>query len=456
MNILSITNIFYTLVSIVTFLVIANLLTQRKKPSSMVAWIVVILFVPYVGIILYIIFHGRKMSKVIKKLRKFELLDQKNLKKSFDSDIEKLIYKNSFTYATYNRDFYLCLDGIDAHSRLIELLKSAKESIYICTYIFGKDEVSKEIVEILSQKAKQGVEVKLLIDAIGSFSLELNPSFLRSIEKSGGEYKFFMSVIKEPFSSKLNLRNHRKMVVVDHIKLLSGGINIAKEYFQKEGWIDLSFIIEGASAYEYEEIFLHNWYMNEELPNKKSDIKKVQKGDHIVQVVPSGPDIINDTLYEATLQAIYKAKKRIFITTPYFAPESSILDALLVAKHRGVDVRIITPKSSDHLFVDIAKDAFLRELHEEGVQILYYSLKMLHAKAVVVDDELAILGSANFDSRSFFYNFEIVSFFYNKSDIIIVTEWIENLFEGCEYGMKEVSIARRAFENLFKILAPAL
>jgi cardiolipin synthase len=271
-----------------------------------------------------------------------------------------------------------------------------------------------------------------------------------------------MSLIKKPFLSKLNLRNHRKMIVVDSTTLMSGGINISKNYLspddlQGELWKDISFVIKGAAALQYEDIFRSNWESERSEVMGKRDIDKgdLEVGTSHIHVVASGPDLSRDALFEALLLAIYRAKSRVWILSPYFAPESSLMDALIMARHRGVEVKIISPKSSDHFFVDIARSAFLRVLHKEGAEILFYKNRMLHAKAFLIDSDTAVLGSANFDSRSFFYNFEIVSFLYTKSDILVVEKWVEKLFLECEVGMRDASKARLVVENFFKMFSGA-
>jgi cardiolipin synthase len=162
-----------------------------------------------------------------------------------------------------------------------------------------------------------------------------------------------------------------------------------------------------------------------------------------------------DSLFEATLLSIYRSKDRIWILSPYFAPESSLFDALVVALHRGVEVAIVSPRSSDHFFVDIARSAYLRDLAKEGADIYFFESKMLHAKAMLIDDECAILGSANFDARSFFYNFEIVSFIYSKQDIKEIERWSIELFSHSSKGVKEASKARLVVENFFKMFSGA-
>ncbi len=454
---------FFTLITfLLIFVTIGHLFTQRKKPSSTIAWAVTIIALPYIGILFYIVFHGRKLDKIIKNIKEIKLKKIHEVEEGFDSRIEKLLRANGLAGATSGNAFALCEDGLDSYQKLVSLLKGAKSSIYISTYIFGRDIVTQKIIDILVQKAEEGVEVKLLIDAFGSQSLEFSPSLLKPLQKAGGEYHFFMSMIKHPFDSKLNLRNHRKMIIVDCCSVMSGGINISKLYLSPvmyEGlWLDLSFILKGAGALHYKEIFRHNWENDAKtmLTEHQEKESELEYGKSIVQVVPSGPDVDSDALYEALLASIYEAQKRIWIVTPYFAPDNSLMDALIVAKHRGVEIKIITPKTSDNALADIARSGFLRDLQHEAVEILFFKNKMMHAKACLIDDKCAILGSSNFDARSFFYNFEVVSFIYTKEDIMIVKLWIEKLFSECEYGMKEASNVRKQLENFFKMFAPAL
>ena len=451
---------FFTIItSLLVAVTIGHLLTQRKKPSSTIAWAVVIIVLPYLGILFYIIFHGRKMDKVIKNLKEIKLSKRYEVAEGFDK-VEKLLRANGIAGATAGNDFTLFEDGVQGYEKLVEHLKSAQQSIYIYTYIFGKDAVTQTILDILVQKAKEGVEVKLLIDAFGSQSLEFNPHILKALRHAGGEYHFFMSMLKHPMSSKLNLRNHRKMIVVDCCFVTTGGINISKSYLsptQLGLWTDLSFSLKGAAALHYKEIFQHNWESDAKTKLQTyHDKYSISYGEAIVQVVPSGPDVDRDALYEAFLTLLYKAQKKITIVTPYFAPDSSLMDALIVAKHRGVEIKIVVPLASDHYITDVARSAYLRDLQKEGVEIFFYKDKMMHAKVLLIDDSCAVLGSSNFDVRSFFYNFEVVSFIYSKEDIMIVNKWIEKLFPACKLGIEDAGGVRIQFENFFKIFAPAL
>jgi cardiolipin synthase len=429
---------------IVSYLVIIfallHLLKERKRPVSISAWVLLFIVAPYAAVILYFLLSGRKLRRI------------KKLKTSVDRSM-----------ITRNSSFYLCKDGVEGYYELMELLKEAKESIYISTYIFANDELTKEIVGILEEKVKNGVEVKLLMDWVGSFSLDFDSKLLSGFENYGGEYRFFGSMRKNWFYSKLNLRLHRKMVIVDKRRVLSGGINLAKEYLfrDKRGlWNDITFISSGDSVLKYLEIFFSDWNYAGGKTAVYNDFDKIEFkerfGDALLEVVPSGPDVEIDILYEMLIQKIFESKREIFIVSSYFTPDSTISDALIFALHRGVEVNIMVPKISDHLLVDIARTPFLRELQSEGANIYLFKSGMLHAKLFMSDRNFAILGSANFDNRSFFYNFEVVVAVYGIRDVKIVRNWIDRQLVECEKGLEEVTKVRLALENLFKVAAPLL
>jgi cardiolipin synthase len=457
--------ITFHIVTIITFFVsfftISHMLFSRKKPAYMIAWTVVIIAVPYIGILVYLIFNGRKITKTISKKRKVKLQKINEIENDFNSPIEQFLRKANIAGASNQNSFYLCKNSVDAYEKIVDLLENAQNSIYISTYIFGDDHITKKLLEILIKKAKQGVEVKLLIDAFGSLSLELFPYSLKELKNAGGEYHFFMSLLKHPIKNKINLRNHRKMIIIDNFSVVSGGINISSDYLSQKiddnSWTDLSFIINGTATLHYCEIFKYDWesQTDKELVIKKHKNRK-QENKSIIQVVPSGPDVDNDALYEAILYALFLAKKRVWIISPYFVPDGALMDALIIAKHRGIDIKLILPQNSDQILADISRSGFLRDLQKEGIEILLYKPKMLHAKAMLIDDDIAMIGSSNFDARSFFYNFEVMSFLYSKKDIIEVEKWVKTLFDECHLGLKPAGKIRIIFENFFKMLSPAL
>ncbi len=449
-----------TVIAIVlAFGAIAHMLSSKRKPRSMIAWLLVIFTIPYIGIPLYVIFSGRKIEKSLLRKGRLKLTAHKK-KDNLDCKISNFLTSQKIPPPTSKNRVHICKNGVEAYSLMMDLFDSAKESIYISTYIFGNDEVTKSIIRKLCQKAKNGIEVKLLIDSLGSMKLEFFPEILKQLRSSGGEYSFFNSFIQNPIDFKINLRNHRKSIIVDKKIVISGGMNIAKEYMSPtlhdKLWVDLSFIIEGEAASHYLEIFAFDWeYTTKEtiaLKPKSFDTEK----DSFIQVVPSGPDIENDAFYEALLYALFVAKERIWIVTPYFAPDQSILDALIVAKHRGVEIKITVPDTSDHMIIDIARNGFLRQMQEEEIEVLFFRNNMLHAKAILVDERFCVMGSANFDERSFFYNYETICFFYSKKEIEFLRVWMQKLFLECTRGLEPAGTVRILFENTFKMLSPAI
>ena len=451
------------LFSVITVLLtagaIAHMLSTRKKPKSMLAWILVMVTMPYIGIPLYIIFSGRKIEKTI--LKKGQLKLKNYTPSHFGSPMSQFLVAQGIPPPTRHNEVRLCKNGVEAHVALTEMLQSARRFIYISTYIFGDDEETAQIIDILSKKAREGVEVKLLIDSLGSLKLELFPSALQKLVHAGGEYRFFNSFIRHPIEFRLNLRNHRKSINVDGHTVLSGGMNIAREYlspvWHEKLWTDLSFVIRGEAARHYLDIFVFDWeYTTKERLHPPVEAQTPEMANHLVQVVPSGPDVANDAYFEAMLYGTFLAQERIWIVTPYFAPDQTILDALIVARHRGVEIKLVVPDTSDHMIIDVARNGFLRELQEEGIEIYLYKNRMLHAKTILVDSSFCVIGSANFDERSFFYNYETMSFFYADAQIEETGGWIEEVLLESTRGLAPAGKLRVIFENIFKMLAPVI
>ncbi len=237
-------------------------------------------------------------------------------------------------------------------------------------------------------------------------------------------------------------------------------MNLSKEYISPKPspylQEDLLFKLRGASVLHYLEVFASDW---EFASGKKLDISsniERRVGTQILQVVPSGPDLDGDALFEALMVAIYAAQKRIWIVTPYFAPDSSLMRALLIAKRRSVDVKLITPLESDHIIADLTRSSYMRELEENGVHVALYSSKMLHAKAILFDDSSVMVGSPNFENRSLFLNYEIASFAYSKETIKAVEAWMLKLLANSTQSMPPASRYRQAAENFMRIFAPQI
>ena len=438
---------------------VLNMLLQRRTPTSITAWLLALFIVPFFAVPLYYIVG-------IRKRRNFPKKTIVTLKRDHEISINKanpidlLLRRNNIPGTTENNNFILFKDSIKAYNILMLYIKEAKISISISMYIFSNDAVSKSIIDALTLKASQGVEVRILIDSVGSFFLYFNQKYLKKLKKAGGTVSFFMPIFKQPFQNYINLRNHRKIFIFDSKKVLSGGINISKRYigptYYKKRWEDLFFSIEGDAVYQYMQIFEQDWaYATDKLP-KKIDFKEAKQNGlgHKIQVVPSGPDIKDDALYEALISSIHSAKKKVWIVTPYFVPDYNLLQALIIASHKGVDVRLITPHRSNHTIVDLCRSSYMRELEDKGIDVMLYNGNMLHAKAILFDNIGVMVGSANIDNRSLFLNYEIVNFIYSKEVIKDIENWMEILLLKSTKTMAEANFARKIGENFMKIFAP--
>ncbi|HSR74589.1 MAG TPA: phospholipase D-like domain-containing protein, partial [Sulfurovum sp.] len=374
---------------------------------------------------------------------------------------QNILKKNGIPLATKGNDFELITDDTQAYHRILKEIDNAKHTIYICTYIFEFDQTTKEIIDALTKKSREGVKVRLLMDLVGSFGASMNQKGFNALKEAGGEVAFFTPILKRPFQNYINLRNHRKIYLFDQDTVLSGGMNLSNAYMgENDGtqrWEDLLYCLKGPSAHHFYHIFLNDWgYATKEEKEAFTRRKEVYEGKNIVQVVPSGPDIPSDALYEALLNAIYSAKERIWIVTPYFVPDENMVQALVIAHHKGVDVKLITPKDSDHLLADIVRSPYMRELDEIGADVVLYEGKMLHAKAILFDDIGGMVGSVNLDNRSLFLNYEVVTFVYSSPFIKSIEGWMKRLMHHSSRGMQKPSKRREAVENIMKVFAPLL
>lgn len=445
-------------VDILVLSALGHMVYQRREPTSMMAWLLAIILLPYIAVPLYFIFRSRKLKR--KKKASFQLACKREVVDSQANRLDLILRSNGIAGATLGNCFNFHSNGIKAYATLMTHIQSSKNQIFISTYVFSSDEVARSIIAALTQKAGQGVDVRLLIDSIGSLPLYLFQRPLRKLKQAGGQVAFYMPLLARPFQNYINLRNHRKIFLFDDTTVMAGGMNLSKEYmgprFYKKRWIDILFEIRGPAVFHYREIFTQDWNYTSTntlaLPDKMPD----PAGDTGIQVVPSGPDIAGDALYEALLLAIFGARERIWIVTPYFVPDKSLLQALIIARHRGVDVKLITPDNSNHLIADLGRSSFMRDLDINGIEVQLFQDEMIHAKAILIDDRGMMTGSANFDQRSLFLNYEAVSFIYGGKAIADCETWMKRLLNRCRVGMKPAGRWRRMGENLMRIFAPLL
>jgi len=430
----------------------------------MISWMLSIFFLPFIVVPLYFLIGIRKREPKHKK--GYVTFDQLREYVPFEMDdphhaFQNILKKNGIPLATTGNNFELITSDTQAYHRILQEIDHAKESIYICTYIFEFDQTTKEILEALTKRAKEGVRVRLLMDLVGSFGASMNPKGFKALKEAGGEVAFFVPILKRPFQNYINLRNHRKIYLFDQSTVLSGGMNLSNAYMGEldgsKRWQDLLYCLKGPSVHHFYHIFLNDWgYATKEEEKDTPKFTVTNKEESIVQVVPSGPDIPGDALYEALLNAIYSAKERIWIVTPYFVPDENIVQALVIAHHKGVDVKLITPKDSDHLLADMVRSPYMRELDEIGADVVLYEGKMLHAKAILFDNIGGMVGSVNLDNRSLFLNYEVVTFVYSSDFIKSIEGWMRTLMQDSTRGMQKPSKRREAVENIMKVFAPLL
>ena len=442
---------------ILALMAISHLLGQRRSPSSLIAWLLIIILLPYIGVPLYLLFGGRKMVRIARSKEKIELDEGVMLPLEQATAVDRGLRTCGIPGAMTGNNINLCRSGEEAYHGLVQMIDKASRSIYLTTFIFAEDEVGADILLRLGRKAAVGVKVRLLMDGVGS--LKTSTTFLEPLVQAGGRYAFFMPVFHHPLRGRTNLRNHRKIVIVDDCTVWAGGQNIAGVYLgphkQKNRWQDLSFILNGSAVAPFVKIFLSDWFFaaSERLEIRHNKCPS-SGGDSIVQVVPSGPDMHRDALYEAIIAAIFAAEKRLWIVTPYFVPDHALCQSMIIAAHRGVDVRIVVPKKSNHVMADIVRSGYLREIQAAGGTIVLYTGSMLHAKVILIDEALAMVGSANLDSRSLFLNYEVATFFYSEDDILEVKKWIERVAADSVTGIAEAGRLRSLFEGMAQVIAP--
>ncbi|WP_226677393.1 cardiolipin synthase [Rossellomorea aquimaris] len=481
-------SILSTLLGILFFLnlILASVIIflERKDAGATWAWLMVLFFIPLLGFILYLVF-GQNLSRK----RLFDWDDMKKIgiegliqnqihtlkehrfpfKNDISSRYQDLIYMhliNNDALLTQDNEIALFTHGEDKFQALLEDMDAAQDHIHIQYYIFKKDQLGKRILEKLTEKARQGVKVRVLYDEMGS--RRTRRRFFRDLLSAGGEVEVFFPS-KIPFINlRLNYRNHRKLVIVDGKVGYVGGFNVGDEYLglnPKFGyWRDTHLRIEGSSALAMQTRFILDW-------NQASRSKKIAydlryfplssfTGEAGVQIVTCGPDSEWEQIKNGYIKMISSAKKSILIQTPYFIPDVSLLDSLRIAALTGVDVRIMIPNKPDHLFVYWATYSYIGELLKAGVRIYIYDNGFIHAKTIVVDEAISSVGTANIDVRSFRLNFEVNAFLYDQA----LSEDLASVFKDDIEKSRELTLEDyhqrplmiKVKESISRLLSPIL
>jgi len=444
-------------------LALAHMLRERRSPASTIAWLLAIVLLPYVGVPLYLLLGGRKMRRSV---------DTRQLTRRLAGDVgvvndpapvDRLFRTYDIPGATTGNRMMLCTTGEAIYAKLVELIESAERTLHITTFIMHSDEVGSDVRDRLIRKANAGVDVKLLLDGFGA--LESGRKFFAPLVEAGGQVAYFMPMFHVPFMRRANLRNHRKLAVADGCRVIAGGTNIGSEYIgpspNPRRWRDLSFALEGPAAAHCEALFWSDWQFAQGQQERENgfgrvDLSGAHSGGATVQIVPSGPDVVGDPLYDVLLSAMFAAQKRLWLATPYFVPDEPLLRGLVLAARRGIDLRLLVPERSNHRMADLVRGPYLREIQRAGGTIQLYTPGMMHAKVALVDDRAAMVGSANLDMRSLLLNYEVAMFIYSAPEIQVVADWLEQLATDTRTGVEPVGMFRDLAEGVARMMAPLL
>ena len=442
---------------VLVVLAFLHMISVRRSPGSMIAWTLAMFLLPYVAVPFYFLFGHRKLIKRYNKLR-FTLQPVDGRVPLCNHPVERLLHANGVPPASPQNRFELYDTPKSAYDAFMEQIERAERSIDILVYQMRLDDATRPLLEALAKRAREGVRVRLLMDSIGSAPLYLFASRLDFLREAGAEVAYFMPFLALPVRNFVNLRNHRKIYIFDDRTVLTGGMNLSRDYLApREGhtyYRDILCRIEGKAAHFYAQIFAADWAFATGREAPLPSPLKAEGGDACIQVAPSGPDTPTDGVVEGLLEAICTAEERVWIFTPYFVPNDDFQQALSIAVHRGVDVKVVVPERSDHLISDLGRGSFLRELHAKGAEILLHRGPVLHAKAILFDDACAMVGTVNFDNRSLYYNFEVVGMLYSKPQIGRIEAWGEQVLAETVPYEPAHSLWQIRLENLMRMLAP--
>ena len=452
---------------LLAFFAIARLISERKQPGNTFAWLLAIAFIPYVGVPLYLLFGGRKIRRLAAlKAPLAPVVPGLPPCAACESATARVLTLNGAGPPVGGNRVHFLATGEQSFAELKKHILEARQSIEIMTFILARDEVGKELVELLAQRAREGVKVRLLLDSLGCFMS--SGRFCDPIRQAGGEVVKFMPVLPLQTRGSANLRNHRKLAIFDRQIAALGGRNIASEYMGpvplKKRWRDFGAVVEGPAVGLLCEVFLADWSFASGQPVDglragPSDALPAPAGESEVQVVASGPDVQGDPLYEGILSLVQQAQRSVWIVTPYFIPDEVLFRMLLLQSRAGTDVRIVVPAHSNHPITDLARRYHLRELQRAGAKVLLYGPGMSHAKMLLVDESTGLIGSANMDLRSLFVNFEIGLVTYSPAESAGMSAWMQEVFAQAQpmpVPPEHRGVLSAAAEELSRLLAPLL
>lgn len=455
-------------VTIISCIVVV--LSENRNPIRSLAWVIALIFLPGVGLVFYLFFgrslRGRALISRRNKRKLFRAQQMRHDLKAHElTDTEQQVVKLTHRVSRYpftlNNRARIFTSGEEKFEALKKDLRNASESIYLQYYIFLDDRLGTEIADILVEKARQGVDVKVIYDHVGSFSA--SGKFFKKMNEGGVEAHPFFRVTFPQLANRINWRNHRKIVIIDHKIGYIGGMNIADRYLKSTSWRDTHLRLEGDIVESLIYAFSIDWSFmnNDSLPTKNEKMPEGNAPNETgMQLITSGPTETWDNLELIFLKAIAGATKSVYIQTPYFLPTDSLLRALEAAALANIDVRIMLPIKSDSRMLGYASFSYVTQCLKAGIKVYLYKPGMLHSKVMIIDDSFVTTGSVNFDFRSFENNFESNVLIYDKA----LNRQMKDIFFSDLEQCRKVTLSQwrkrprlmRTLESLLRLLSPIL
>ena len=470
--------IFIVLYVAVIVGIMLTVLMDNRQPAKTIAWVLVLLFVPVVGIVLYIFFgqNTRKMKLIsgrsldqLSKRSMLEFVEQRNLRMpEYFSSLVRLFTNQSLALPFKDNAVEFYTDGYQFFPALLQAIKSATNHIHLDTYIIADDPLGRLVSDALIAKAREGVEVRLIYDDVGCWRVP--ERFFDRMRQAGVKVRSFMPVRFPAFTSKVNYRNHRKVCVIDGTQGFIGGMNIALRYVKglHHGtlpWRDTHMRLRGSVVYALQRAFLVDWYfVDRTLINDHRYYPPMPwhiSNDSLAQVVTSSPIAQWPDIMQGYVRILLEAKRYVYMETPYFLPTEPVLFAMRTAALAGVDVRLLIPRRSDAWLIQLASMSYVTETLEAGVKVRLYEKGFNHSKLLVADDQISTCGSTNIDFRSFENNFEANVFFYDRQTALRIKD-IYMRDEACSINFSEARelhhrpYLHRFVESLLRLLSPLL
>ena len=463
--------------SVYVLIVSVWILLQRSAPVATMSWLLSMAALPVLGLVIYYFLGPQRLKRQrIKRLRsrkrsRIRASVQRMRERMPHADerlhqVARLVVATSDFPISTATDMSLLVGGAATFDSITEAVRAAKHHVHLEYYIYEPDNTGTALRDLLIEKAKAGVQVRLLVDALGS--KKLGRKFLKPLLDAGAEVaRFHDSKVGRRLRPVINFRTHRKILVCDGKVGFTGGVNVTDEEntrFMADAYHDVHLRVEGKVVGWLQTVFMEDWaYALDKNPHKlPSDIDCLLPegvdGDIPMQVITSGPDNSLQAIYRTYLAAINAAEHRIWLTTPYFVPTEAALAALTNASLRGVDVQIVVPRKSDSALVTGAARSYFDELIRCGVHVYEYDERMLHSKTLVVDDNIAIIGTANFDYRSFFLNYEVCLIGYGPAlNSQLVRQFQADLKKSQRVQYKsEQGLGQRLFDSAARLCSPLL